>query len=193
MQIQPRRRTRCTEHPRCTQHPHCSPVPGYVSPVIYRDDLGAGWGWRPYSSKNTQVRARGEGLNGGAATCLTSSRNGAVVFNVRDGFKPGYQPFAAAQRLDFWIKSNTKSADPYASSTPKGQPPPLKIFLMNVSKSWVVGEGWQFVFFSMSNTCMHMLCVCRLCASQQPGCPQHASYRVYDAVPHVYHSWHPAG
>lgn len=35
----------------------CRPVPGYVSQVIYKDDLGAGWGWRPYNSKNTEVRA----------------------------------------------------------------------------------------------------------------------------------------
>jgi hypothetical protein len=34
----------------------CSPVPGFVSHFIYRNDLGAGWGWRPYSSKNTVVR-----------------------------------------------------------------------------------------------------------------------------------------
>jgi hypothetical protein len=34
----------------------CSPVPGFVSSFIYRNDLGAGWGWRPYSSKNTVVR-----------------------------------------------------------------------------------------------------------------------------------------
>lgn len=36
-------------------------------------------------------------------------------------------------RLDMWIKSNTKSSDPYASSTPPGQPPNVKLFLMNVS------------------------------------------------------------
>jgi hypothetical protein len=33
----------------------CSPVPGYTTPMIFRDDLGPGWGWRPYYSKNTQV------------------------------------------------------------------------------------------------------------------------------------------
>lgn len=39
------------------QSPACSPVPGYVSQVIYKNDLGAGWGWRPYNSKNTEVRS----------------------------------------------------------------------------------------------------------------------------------------
>jgi cullin-associated NEDD8-dissociated protein 1 len=111
------------------------PVPGYVSPIIYKDDLGAGWGWRPYSSKNTEIQAAGEGLNGGNATCLTSSKNGAVVLVVREGYRPGYRPFAKASRLDFWVKSNTKSLDPFASSTPPGQVPPLKVFLMNDEKS----------------------------------------------------------
>jgi hypothetical protein len=33
----------------------CSPVPGYVAPFIYDNDLGSGWGWMPYKSKNTIV------------------------------------------------------------------------------------------------------------------------------------------
>ncbi|KAF8059424.1 erkB [Scenedesmus sp. PABB004] len=125
----------------CKTKAPLNPVPGFVNNTIYKDDLGAGWGWRPYASKNTQVRAKGEGLGGTAATCLTSSQNGAVVFTVREGFRPGYQPFASAARLDFWVKSNTKSADPFASSTPKGKVPPLKVFLMNDEKSlWCNAE-----------------------------------------------------
>eukprot|EP00878_Enallax_costatus_P012255 GHUV01012800.1.p1 GENE.GHUV01012800.1~~GHUV01012800.1.p1 ORF type:complete len:217 (+),score=45.02 GHUV01012800.1:1126-1776(+) len=124
----------------CVTKQPLNPVPGYVSPVIYKDDLGAGWGWRPYNSKDTQIRAPGEGLDGGYATCLSSSQNGAVVFAVREGYKPGYQPFAKASRLEFWIKSNTKSLDPYASSTPPGVPPPLKIFLMSDEKSLWCGK-----------------------------------------------------
>lgn len=34
-----------------------SPVPGYVAPFIYDNDLGSGWGWMPYKSKNTIVSA----------------------------------------------------------------------------------------------------------------------------------------
>lgn len=32
-----------------------SPVPGYVAPFIYDNDLGSGWGWMPYKAKNTIV------------------------------------------------------------------------------------------------------------------------------------------
>jgi hypothetical protein len=40
--------------------------------------------------------------------------------------------FIEGGRLVLWLKSNTKSLSPYASSTPAGLPPNLKIFLMNV-------------------------------------------------------------
>jgi hypothetical protein len=83
---------------------------------------------------NAQLRAKGEGLAGGVATCATSSPGGAVVFWMRNGTQPGYQPFKGATSLDFWIKSNTKTNDPYASDTPPGKVPPIKIFLMHVSR-----------------------------------------------------------
>ena len=76
-----------------------------------------------------QVRAAGEGRAGRTATCLTASKDGAVKFSVKK--RTGL--FMDGGRLDMWIKSNTKSNSPYASSTPAGQPPNLKIFLMNVS------------------------------------------------------------
>jgi hypothetical protein len=41
--------------------------------------------------------------------------------------------FMDGGRLDMWIKSNTKSNNIYASSTPRGTAPNLKLFLMNVS------------------------------------------------------------
>jgi len=75
-----------------------------------------------------QIRAA-EGRGSRAATCITASKNGAVKFSVKK--RTGM--FMDGGRLDMWIKSNTKSSDPYASSTPRGQPPNLKIFLMNVS------------------------------------------------------------
>lgn len=75
-----------------------------------------------------QIRAK-EGRSGRAATCVTASKEGAVKFNVKK--RTGM--FMEGGRLDMWIKSNTKTADPYASSTPRGQPPNLKLFLMNVS------------------------------------------------------------
>jgi hypothetical protein len=76
-----------------------------------------------------QIRAAGEGRKGRTATCLTASKGGAVKFSVKK--RTGL--FSDGGRLDLWIKSNTKSSDPYASSTPPGQAPNLKIFLMNVS------------------------------------------------------------
>lgn len=76
-----------------------------------------------------QIRAANEGRKGRTATCLTASKGGAVKFSVKK--RTGM--FMNNGRLDMWIKSNTKSRDPYASSTPPGQPPNLKLFLMNVS------------------------------------------------------------
>lgn len=57
-----------------------------------------------------------------------------MAFVCRQCNKPGYQPFAKAQNLKFLIRSNTKSNDPYASSTPPGKLPELKLFMMNVSR-----------------------------------------------------------
>ena len=102
-----------------------------MSPTLFGDDVGAGWGWRPYAAKNLRLKARGAGIDGGAATCLSLSQGGALPFVCRNCTKPGYQPFARASRLDFWVRSDTNSSDPYASSTPPGKPPnDVKIFLM---------------------------------------------------------------
>jgi hypothetical protein len=111
----------------------CSPVPGFVDQNIYTDDVGSGWGWRTYGAKNTRLMAKGEGLLGSNATCASLSKDGAIPFICRECTRPGYQPFAKATTIQFWIRSNTKSADPYASSTPPGKVPELKMFLMNVS------------------------------------------------------------
>eukprot|EP00878_Enallax_costatus_P021026 GHUV01022243.1.p2 GENE.GHUV01022243.1~~GHUV01022243.1.p2 ORF type:complete len:126 (+),score=30.35 GHUV01022243.1:1107-1484(+) len=54
-----------------------------------------------------------------------------MAFVCRSCNKPGYQPFGKAQNLKFLIRSNTKSNDPWASSTPPGKLPELKVFLMN--------------------------------------------------------------
>jgi len=114
----------------CNSKAPLDPVPGYVAPYIYDEDLGSGWGWMPYKAKNTMIRAA-EGRGERAATCLTASREGAVKFSVKK--RTGM--FMDGGRLDMWIKSNTKSNNPYASSTPRGQPPNLKIFLMNDDKT----------------------------------------------------------
>jgi len=112
--------------------------PGYVDQIIYMDDLGSGWGWRTYGAKDTKIMAKGEGISGNA-TCGTLSKDGAIPFICRECTKAGYQPFANANILQFWIRSNTKSVDPFASSTPPGKLPGLKVFLMNDEKNLFCG------------------------------------------------------
>jgi hypothetical protein len=109
-------------------------VPGFVNETIFSDTIEPGWNWQPYDAKNTELIAKGQGVDGSAATCATLSKGGAIKFNCRNCSRPGYQPFAKAKSLNFDIQSNTKSSDEFASSTPKSQLPPLKIFLMSVSR-----------------------------------------------------------
>jgi cullin-associated NEDD8-dissociated protein 1 len=113
----------------------CRPVPGYVSQTIFSDSIQPGWTWLPYNAKNTVLLAKGEGVDGSVATCATLSQGGAVKFNCRQCSRPGYQPFAKATSLQFDIRSNTKSDDEFASSTPRGKLPGIKLYLMNVIAS----------------------------------------------------------
>jgi hypothetical protein len=48
---------------------------------------------------------------------------------------PGYQPFAGVSAVSFWIRPNSNSSDPYFSSTPSGQVPPIKLFVLQ-DGSW---------------------------------------------------------
>ena len=84
--------------------------------------------------------ARGEGLGGSNATCATLSKDGAIPFVCRECTRAGYQPFAKAETLQFWIRSNSRTTDLFESSTPKGRLPGVKIFLMNVSGGAVGGR-----------------------------------------------------
>lgn len=151
----------------CCSH---SPVPGFVNETIYSDTIQPGWSWLPYNAKNTVLLAEGQGVNGSNATCATLSEGGAVEFQCRECSKPGYQPFAKANALQFAIRSNTKSNDPYASSTPPGELPPVKIFLMNV--------GADRLSCSHSNSCTHVATLMRTAAvltmSTSHTCMQHA-------------------
>jgi hypothetical protein len=111
-----------------------SALPGFVNQTIYAEgSLGSGWGWLPYLDKNTELFVKGEGVFGGSAMCTTLSQGGSVPFICRNCTNEGYQPFGKAQVLQFWIRSNTKSSNQFASSTPPGRVPPLKMFLKNVS------------------------------------------------------------
>jgi hypothetical protein len=112
-------------------------VPGFVSKVIYGDSPGT-WSWLPYKSRNNVLLAEGQGVDGSTATCSTISQGGGVEFQCKQCAQPGYQPFAKAEVLRFDIRSNTNSNDEFASSTPRGELPPLKMFLMNVSAPGVL-------------------------------------------------------
>lgn len=108
-------------------------MPGFVNQTIFSDSIQPGWNWLPYDASNAVLLARGQGVEGSTATCAVLSKGGGIKFWCRECARPGYQPFSKAQSLQFDIRSNTKSSDPFASSTPRGELPPLKLFLMNVS------------------------------------------------------------
>jgi hypothetical protein len=44
--------------------------------------------------------------------------------------RQGFQPFSGKSSLVFWIRPNSGSTDPFNSSTPEGQVPQLKLFVM---------------------------------------------------------------
>jgi hypothetical protein len=108
-----------------------SAAPGFISRQLYTDDLQPGWLWRTYLAKNTVLLADKAGLKGSTAMCASLSEGGAVSFVCTECATPGYQPFAA-DAVQFWIRSSTTSREPFASSTPPGQLPGLKLFLKNV-------------------------------------------------------------
>lgn len=110
------------------------PVPGFVNQTIFSDTIQPGWNWYPYDAKNTVLLAKGQGVAGSTATCATLSKGGGLQLKCKGCSRPGYQPFAKAKSLEFDIRSNTQSDDEFASSTPRGQLPPVKLFMMNVSE-----------------------------------------------------------
>jgi hypothetical protein len=117
----------------------CSPVPGFISRTIFSDSIQPGWNWLPYNARNSVLLARDQGVDSSVATCTTLSQGGAVKFQCRQCSRTGYQPFAGAEALRFDIRSNTQSNDEFASSTPRGELPGLKLFLMNVSGACYTG------------------------------------------------------
>jgi len=56
---------------------------------------------------------QGQGLGGSNATCIQlSSVPGGLTFAMRDGEKPGYQPFNEASALQFWVKNLNSTSVP---------------------------------------------------------------------------------
>lgn len=75
----------------------------------------------PFPYLTHACRHAGAGIDGGAATCLQLSPGGGISFLCRECGRPGYQPFANASAISFWIRSNSNSTDPFVSSTPSDQ------------------------------------------------------------------------
>ncbi|KXZ56876.1 hypothetical protein GPECTOR_1g790 [Gonium pectorale] len=106
------------------------PAPGFVSSVVYDEVIRPGWSWFPYSAGYFRLQQQGAGLDGSTGTCVQLSPGGGLSFRCRQCGRPGYQPFAGASGIGFWIRSTSNSSDPLESSTPQGVVPPLKLFVM---------------------------------------------------------------
>ncbi|KAF6266008.1 hypothetical protein COO60DRAFT_638698 [Scenedesmus sp. NREL 46B-D3] len=119
------------------------PVPGFINTTIYDEVIGAGWTFQPYLAKNQNLLARTQGVDKSTGMCASLSKGGAISFVCKRCTQAGYQPFGKAKSLRFWIRSDTKSSNPFASSTPPGQLPPLKVFLMNHEKELYCGQEIQ--------------------------------------------------
>jgi cullin-associated NEDD8-dissociated protein 1 len=122
----------------CVTNEPLAPLPGFVNQTIYDGSaptgLQSGWNWLPYSAKEMVLLASEQGRAGGTAICGSLSEGGGVPFGCRQCTREGYRPFAKARSLQFWIRSNTQSTHPFASSTPPGTLPGLKVFLMNTDQ-----------------------------------------------------------
>lgn len=84
-------------------------LPGAVSlGTLYTDAPSAGWRWMPYDSPAIpyyEPVQRGEGLDGSAASCLRLPPGTGLMWDCRQCYLKGYQPFAAGKsNLEFWIK-----------------------------------------------------------------------------------------
>ena len=122
----------------CVTNKPLNPLPGFVNQTMFDGGsptgLQSGWSWLPYNAKNMELLAPGQGRARGLAICGSLSKGGGIPLTCRECTKLGYQPFAKTKSLQFWIRSNTKSTDPFASSTPPGALPGLKVFLMNTEQ-----------------------------------------------------------
>ncbi|WIA34055.1 hypothetical protein OEZ86_012433 [Tetradesmus obliquus] len=99
--------------------------PGYISDKIYDNFPGVGWSWFAYNfqpmNKFAVVDA-GKGLKGSAASCAELQYNGGLTWACRQcGSKEGFQPFAGADSVTFWMRD---------SGSP-GKVPPVRLQLGN--------------------------------------------------------------
>ncbi|KAG1671486.1 hypothetical protein FOA52_003144 [Chlamydomonas sp. UWO 241] len=106
-------------------------TPGYISKAIYRDVPQPGWSFYPLEAQQYTVSVPGIAPSGNGAACVSIAPGGGLSFRCRECDREGYQPFADATGVRMWIKPNSGGSDPYASSTPDGKIPGLKIYLLN--------------------------------------------------------------
>ncbi len=98
--------------------------------------IPTGWGIFPDMAHKAEISVPGIGPGGSGAICVSISPSGSISFRCRECYRAGYQPFKGAHFLKFWIKSNSLSKDPFASSTPAGQVPDQHPWPV---RAW----GWQ--------------------------------------------------
>eukprot|EP00882_Tetradesmus_deserticola_P029331 GHRQ01032846.1.p1 GENE.GHRQ01032846.1~~GHRQ01032846.1.p1 ORF type:complete len:418 (+),score=138.10 GHRQ01032846.1:407-1660(+) len=107
-------------------------VPGYISKdVIYSNGVKAGWDWFPYFASYKRLAVPGVTPSKTAATCVDLAENGGLSFHVKQGYLPGYQPFAGVTAIQLTLKANPKSNSRDQTATPKNEPVDLKFFLHN--------------------------------------------------------------
>ncbi|PNW76515.1 hypothetical protein CHLRE_11g467656v5 [Chlamydomonas reinhardtii] len=96
--------------------------PGYINrDTLYDDMVTTGWSWFPYitPTHNFNVTAPGWGYGGSAAACAEVGPGGGMTWWCRGCNRPGYQPFASASSVSFWVR------DRYHPGTA----PPLKMMI----------------------------------------------------------------
>ncbi|KAL6758139.1 hypothetical protein V8C86DRAFT_3025649 [Haematococcus lacustris] len=108
--------------------------PNFISPYIYSavTGIGPGWGWFSYDAQLARLENQGPTpIPGGTkSTCVSVAPKGGLSFRCRQCQRPGFQPFAGRTQLRFWIRPDTEDSDPFNTSTPAGEVPGLKLFIM---------------------------------------------------------------
>ncbi|WIA32859.1 hypothetical protein OEZ86_006034 [Tetradesmus obliquus] len=110
-----------------------APVPSnYISKTdIYQGGTKAGWNWFPYGDSYSKYAVPGLAPDGAAATCVQLAKDGGLSFQVKQGAAEGLQPFGGVTAVQVWLASDARTDDPFETSTPKGQPVDLKVFILN--------------------------------------------------------------
>eukprot|EP00775_Hariotina_reticulata_P009594 gene9594-9757_t len=98
-----------------------------ADPTVFREQSRAGWRFQARKSTNVNSAAKGVGVGGSTATCITLRSGGSVSWTA----DPDMRPFRDANGLLFSIRSNTKRAST-ASATPPGKIPAVFVSLANV-------------------------------------------------------------